>query len=132
MSYAGLVLDLDGAERGEQLLDEVVLLVVEGGAAEVGEAERAPDAFVVLVVPLPALTARLDDAVGDHVHRPIEGQLLPVAAVRTAVLHLVLARRTGGELQRGRALRTQPAAADRRVGVTFDLDDLAALHEHVL
>jgi hypothetical protein len=28
VSNAGLVLDLDGAQRGEQLLDEVVLLVV--------------------------------------------------------------------------------------------------------
>src|SRR5207248_6892873 len=41
VSYAGLILDLDGAERGVQLLEEVVLLVVEGGAPEVSEAERA-------------------------------------------------------------------------------------------
>ena len=33
VSYAGLVLDLHGAERREQLLHEVVLLVVEGGSA---------------------------------------------------------------------------------------------------
>ena len=35
VSYAGLVLDLDDAERGEELLDQVVLLVVERRAAEV-------------------------------------------------------------------------------------------------
>src|SRR5438270_19129 len=34
MSYAGLVLDLDDAERGQQLLDQVVLFVVERRAAE--------------------------------------------------------------------------------------------------
>jgi hypothetical protein len=34
VSDAGLVLDLDRAQRGPQLLDEVVLLVVQGGAAE--------------------------------------------------------------------------------------------------
>ena len=36
VSDAGLVLDLDGAERGEQLLDEVVLLVVERRPAQAG------------------------------------------------------------------------------------------------
>ena len=36
VSYAGLVLDLDRTERGEELLDEVVLFVVEGGPAEDG------------------------------------------------------------------------------------------------
>ena len=41
VSYAGLVLDLDRAERREELLDQVVLLVVERRAAEAGEAERA-------------------------------------------------------------------------------------------
>ena len=41
VSYAGLVLDLDRAQRREQLLDQVVLLVVERRAAEVREAERA-------------------------------------------------------------------------------------------
>src|SRR5215216_249042 len=41
VSYAGLVLDLDRPHRREQLLDEIVLLVVESRAAEVGEAHRA-------------------------------------------------------------------------------------------
>ena len=38
-----LVLHLDHAERGEQLLDEVVLLVVQGRPAEAGDAQRAAD-----------------------------------------------------------------------------------------
>ena len=57
VSYAGLVLDLDRAHRGEGLLDEVVLLVVERRAAEVGEAERAVDAPAVVVDVLPAVLA---------------------------------------------------------------------------
>ena len=51
VSYPGLVLDLDRAERGEQLLDEVVFLVVQGRAAEAGEAERAPGARPVDLAP---------------------------------------------------------------------------------
>jgi hypothetical protein len=58
VSNAGLVLDLDGAERGEQLLDEVVLLVVQRRAAEAGEPAGAPD---LLSVDLP-LPARSPDA----------------------------------------------------------------------
>ena len=41
VSYAGLVLDLDGSESREQFLDQVVLFVVERGAAEMGERHRA-------------------------------------------------------------------------------------------
>src|SRR5205814_4181643 len=41
VSYAGLVLDLDGAQRRVQLLEEVVLLDVERRPAEVGEPQRA-------------------------------------------------------------------------------------------
>src|SRR4029079_5872902 len=48
VSYAGLVLDLDDAERGVQLLDEVVLLVVERRSAEVRDRHRA----AVLRVPV--------------------------------------------------------------------------------
>ena len=43
VSYTGLVLDLDRAHRGEELLDEVVLLVVEGRAAEAGDAHGAAE-----------------------------------------------------------------------------------------
>src|SRR5436309_14702983 len=53
VSYSGLVLDLYDAQGGEQLLEEVVLLVVEGGAAEVADGHRAVEdvAGVVRVLP---------------------------------------------------------------------------------
>src|SRR5581483_7748032 len=126
MSYARLVLDLDGAERGEELLDEVVLFVVERRPAEVREPERAAHALVT-DVPLPTRPPRRDDAVGDHVHRVVEREVLPLRRVRPAVLDAVLTGGAGGELQRRRALRAQPAAADGRVGITLDLRDLAVL-----
>src|SRR5205823_11005349 len=53
VSYTGLVLDLDHAQRREQLLDEVVLLVVEGGAAEVRHGERPVERLALLVPGLP-------------------------------------------------------------------------------
>ena len=43
------------------------------------------------VLPLPALPAGGDDPVGDHVHRRVEVEVLPLGAVRPAVEHLVLA-----------------------------------------
>src|SRR5581483_2306420 len=81
VSYPGLVLDLDGAQRGEQLLDEVVLLVVEGGAAETGEPQRPPQRVALLVAVLPPPGPRGDHPVGDHLHRPVEWQLLPAGSV---------------------------------------------------
>ena len=70
--------------RGVELLDEVVLLVVERRAAEVGDAERAPHprAVVLRVRVLDALLARLvaasaSDALGHHVHRLLERDPLP-------------------------------------------------------
>jgi hypothetical protein len=61
VSYAGLVLDLHRAHRGEELLDQVVLLVVQRRAAEVGEAERPVDLPAALVVRLPVVLAGADD-----------------------------------------------------------------------
>src|SRR5882757_5620458 len=59
VAHPSLVLDLHDAERGQQLLDEVVLLVVEGGPTEAGNAERAPSALVV-GGPFPRLATGLD------------------------------------------------------------------------
>ena len=79
-----------------------------------------------VAAPTPSPRARVcDHSLGDHVHRGVEVQALPVGAVRSAVEHVVLARVTGRQLQRRRALRAQPAAADRRVGIALDLHDLA-------
>ena len=41
VSYAGLVLDLDRARCGEEFLDQIVLFVVQGRAAEGGDPHRA-------------------------------------------------------------------------------------------
>src|SRR5207302_2461444 len=78
VSYAGLVLDLDHAEREEQLLDQVVLLVVEGGSAKGGDPHRAVERASLRVTVLPALRARLDDAIGDHVQGAVECQVFPI------------------------------------------------------
>src|SRR4051794_20193267 len=128
VSYARLVLDLHGPHRREELLDEVVLLVVERRAAEMREPEGALHANARVVLVLPARGARGDHAVGDHVHRLVELELLPLGAVRAAVLDLVLAHRALHHLLARRALRTEAAARDRAVGVTLDLRHLAVLH----
>ena len=53
-----LVLHLDHPERRPELLDQVVLLVVEGRAAEARDAEAAPHALA-LALPLPGLAPGL-------------------------------------------------------------------------
>src|SRR5437763_17108457 len=53
VSYAGLVLDLDRAERREQLLDQIVLLAVQRRAAEECDTARTPEMVAGLVLYCP-------------------------------------------------------------------------------
>src|SRR3954452_9516778 len=132
VSYARLVLDLDEPERGHQLLDRVVLLVVERGTAAVDNTQGPAQGAVLRVDLLPRAATRLYHAVGDHVHRLVQSQLLPVRAVGRAVLDPVLAQLAGDEVLGGRALRTQAAARDRAVRIALDLGDGAVLDVHLL
>src|SRR5579864_2636927 len=131
MSDPRLVLDLDGAEGGVQLLHQVVLFVVQRRPAQAGDAEGAPDTHAA-GLPLPGLPPGPDDPLGDHVHGRVEVDLLPVRGVRRPVEDAVPAARAGGELQARRALRAQPAPADRRVEVALDVDDATVADVHVL
>ena len=123
VSYPGLVLDLDRAERGPELLDEVVLLVVERRAAEAGEAERprrpaGPDAS-------PASWPSWWRAPGRRsCPSPDPGPAAP-SAVPYGRRYSTLVTRPGlgDQLLAGRALRAQPPARHRRVRVALDLGD---------
>src|SRR5438270_148317 len=133
VSYAGLVLDLDGTQGGIELLEEVVLLVVECGPAQMGEAERPFEGQLLLVVHLlPGGVPGGDDAVGDHVHRLVERELLPSGAVGPPILDLELPRGAVHQLLTGRALRAKTAAGDGAGRVTLDLGDLLAFDVHQL
>ena len=81
---------------------------------------------------LPGLAAGVEHAVGDHLHRRVELEVLPLRPVRTAVPDLRDAGRAGDQRLARAALGAEPAAVDRRVGVALDLDDLLVLHVHVL
>src|SRR3712207_6428662 len=83
--YARLVLDLDRAQGAVELLHEVVLLVVEGRPSEARYPHGPVDALAVVDV-LPALAAGFQHAVGDHLHRRVEVEVLPLGPVRPAVL----------------------------------------------
>ena len=126
-----LVLDAHHTEAGEQLLDEVVLLVVQGGAAEAGDAHGAVDGRPA-VLPLPGFPAGADHPVRDHVHGGFQVEGFPLGPVRPAVQHLVAARGAGGQLEGGRTLGAESPAAHRRVGVTLDLHDPLVLDVHLL
>src|SRR3954471_6536915 len=135
VSYAGLVLDRHRAGGREELLDQVVLLVVERGAAQVRNAQGAVEHGLLaldLLRRLPGALAGGDEAVGDHVHRPFQVDLFPAVRPRRPVLRLRLPPRVGDELLRRRPLGAQAPAGDRRVGVTLDLDDLLVAHVDLL
>src|SRR5439155_3407711 len=125
VSYAGLVLDLNDAETHGQLLDQVVLLVVEGRAAEHRDPHRPGEPVALLVRVLPGRAPGFDHPVGDHVHRLVEPELLPLRAIGAPVPNLRQPQGAGDETLRGGALGAEPAARDRAVGVALDLVDLA-------
>src|SRR5690625_6629452 len=85
VSNARMVLDLYRTGGGEELLAQIVLLVVDGRPAQAGATHRAQQWTPLGVLGLPVPAPRLDEAVGDHVHRGVEVQILPVAAVRPPV-----------------------------------------------
>src|SRR5581483_8787974 len=132
VSYAGLVLDRHRAGRGEELLDQIVLLAVQRGPTEEVHAERALERLTVVRFLLPGLVAGLDDPLGDHVGGLFEADVLPVGRPGAAVLDPGLAHRRVDQLLGGGSLRAQPAARDRRVLVALDLDDLLVLDVDLL
>src|SRR3954452_18149859 len=126
VSYAGLVLDLDRTHRGPELLDQVVLLVVERGAAEVRERQR------VGVLLVPVALAGGDHPVGDHLHRRLNIEVLPVRTARSPVAHVREPAGLLDQLPRRRAARAQRPLADRRARVALDVDQLAVARVHEL
>src|SRR4029453_7740340 len=75
VSNTGLVLDLYRAQRGEQLLDQVVLFVVQGGPAEGGEPGGAAQDPALGIGVLPALVAGGQYPIGHHLHRRVQVQV---------------------------------------------------------
>ena len=119
-------------ERGEQLLDQVVLFVVQRGPAQAREPGGAPQDPALGVGLLPAAAAGVEHPVGHHLHGGVQVEVGPLGGARRPVAHLLFALRARHELGGGRALRAEPPPGDRRGGVALDLDDLLVLHEHLL
>ena len=86
----------------------------------------------MLVFVLPGLLAGLYEAVGDHVDRRLQVEVLPLGGERPAVLDPVLAHGALDKVAGRGALRTEPAAGDWAVGVALYLGDLAVLDVDLL
>src|SRR5437588_8454052 len=117
MSYTGLVLDRQRTHRGEELLDQIVLLAVERRATEEVDPERALERLPVVGLLLPGLLAGADHPLGDHVARLLEREVRPVARPRRPVLDPRLAHRAVDELLGCGSLWAQPSPGDRRIRV---------------
>ena len=114
VSNTGLVFDLHDAERGEELLDQVVLFVVQRGAAQVGDAQRALDAVALRVLVFPGGVARAASRARPPCPSPAPAgcvsHSVPCGPAVEDVLHAV---RAGDELEGGRAFGAEAAARDR-------------------
>ena len=76
---------------GKEFLDEVVLFVIERGAAKVRDGHGAADLIAIFGGLLPVLLARVLHAVGDHVHGLFQRDPLPRGTVGTAVKNVLFA-----------------------------------------
>src|SRR5918997_1274163 len=123
VSYTRLVGDLGKPHGVEQLGDEVILLVVYRRAADGGDRKRAVELPALLVCLLKGLVARPLDPVGDHIHRLVQGELLPLLGVGPTVLDLGPAVRRVDHPEGRRALGAQGAGVYRAVGVTLNVYD---------
>jgi hypothetical protein len=132
VSYTGLIFYLYDAESGEELLDEVIFFVVEGGAAEVGDGHRAPEWLAFFGLVLPMFVASFFDAGGHHVHGLIERDLLPRLRVWAPVEDVMDAMGSGYKLECCGTFRAEAAVRDGRARVAFNVDDLFILDVHLL
>src|SRR5918998_2850461 len=123
VSYTRLVGDLGKPHGVEQLGDEVVLLVVYRRPTDGGDRKRAVELPALLVCLLKGLIARPLEPVGDHIHRLVQGELLPLLGVGPTVLDLGPAVRRVDHPGDRRALWAKRAGVYRAVGVTLDVYD---------
>src|SRR5713101_950843 len=127
MSYARLIADTDHPEpSGEELLDQVVFFIVERRPTEMRHRSGVHHPFAVTLF-LKGAFPGVPDALGDHIHRRLEVQVLPCGRVRPPILDLSLPARVRQELETVRAFGAEPPARNRRLRVTFNGDQLSVL-----
>src|SRR5207247_6905405 len=128
MSYAGLVLDRDNPQAAvEELLDQVVLFVVHGSAAEGGDRGGVIDQLAVGRALDEAGITGFFDALGDTIKAPLERTVFPVIRVRRAIAHGRHPVRIDDILIGGGAFRAERTLVDRRRGIALDVDDAPVL-----
>src|SRR6266536_1457000 len=119
MSYAGLVGHTDTAQASrEKFIAELILFVVERGAAEMTDRSRVIDCCPVLLADEGALT-RFPDAVRHHVHRTIHRNFRPLFRARRAIFYFRFALRMRQQLIRRRTLWAKIPLADGTFRVAF-------------
>src|SRR5690348_13766041 len=69
--------------------------------------------------------AGLPKPVGDHVHRLLQVERLPLAGIRAAIFDFRFAGWTGDQLKAVCSFRAEMPAGNRRLGIALDTDQLA-------
>jgi hypothetical protein len=110
--------------KSEQFSDEIILFVVERGAAEMTHRGCVIDRRAVVFVNEGAL-ARFPDAVRHHVHRTIQRNFRPLFRARRAIFHFCLAPIMREQLVRRRAFRAKIPLANWTLGIALDRNQLA-------
>src|SRR5205807_2162113 len=85
VSYTGLVLDTDHAERVKELGDEIVLLIIQRCSTQRTDGKRVVDRLALFVRLLESRLARLVHTLRDAVHRPVERFIFPISAIGRAI-----------------------------------------------
>src|SRR5262249_386519 len=106
VSNTGLVLDLNDAQRAEELLDEVVLLIVERRPTEMSNRHRPAQVL------FPKRVAGPFHPLRNHVHRSFERNAFPRSRAGPTVEDMALTIGTRHQLIRRGAFRAETALRD--------------------
>src|ERR1700737_3863912 len=112
---------MDQAETAHRLGREVAFRAAEGGAPGEGNPLCAVDRVARRILRHEAGIAGVLDALRQLVEHVVPSDVLPVVGARRTIPRVFDAASAGGQLHRGRALRTEPSLVDGAVRIALDL-----------
>src|SRR6478672_3635444 len=119
MSYTGLIANANHPQAaGEQLLDQIIFFIVQGGAAKMGYGCRLHQRFAVTCFLESALPA-LPYPIRNHVHSRFQIKLFPLPRIWTTISHAGKATWMSVQLVSICTLGTKTSTRNRRFRIAF-------------
>src|SRR4030042_3812350 len=127
VSYAGLMFDIDEAERPEELLKQPAFFIIQSCAAYRSYSISSINHLSIGVLFHNALITAIFDISGDFIKSPFPTDLFPTVAVRSTIADFLKAIIINSYLIRCGTFGTQCAFADWMIRVTLSINHFSLL-----